>query len=53
MTLQIGQEVEAGLPGTEDYDTGKILEITGDIAEVGWQSGVRTTIPLSDLSPLD
>ena len=47
--FQVGQIVEAGMPGTEDYDTGRILAINGDTAEVGWNSGVRTEIALSDL----
>lgn len=50
LAFGVGDMVESGKPGTEDYDTGRILSISGDDAEVGWDSGVKTTILLSDLS---
>ena len=47
----VGDRVEGGKPGTEDYDTGRVLAITADMATVGWDSGVRTDAPLSSLRP--
>lgn len=44
--FEIGDRVEGGEPGTEDYDTGRVLGITDDgEIDVGWDSGVRTTQP--------
>ena len=34
----------------DDYDTGWIMTITGDMAEVSWDSGVQTPCPISDLN---
>lgn len=51
--LAIGQRVEAGEPGTDDHDTGTILAIAGDTAEVGWDSEVQTSIPLAMLVALE
>ena len=42
-------EVEGGKPGTDEYDTGYIVSIAGDMANVAWNSGVRTPCPISDL----
>jgi hypothetical protein len=43
--------VEGGEPGTDDYDTGYILEITDeDTAIVVWRSGTRTPYPINDLA---
>ncbi len=42
-------KIEGGKPGTEDYDTGYILSLDGDMAYVAWNSGVRTQCPISDL----
>ena len=36
----------------EDYDTGHVVEIDGDIAVVAWDSGVRTPCPITDLTIL-
>jgi hypothetical protein len=47
--IKCGDRVEAGEPGTEDFDTGRVLEIEGDTADVGWDSGVRSDIAVSDL----
>lgn len=44
--------IEAGKPGTEDYDTGNVLEIDGDRARIGWDSGVQTWAQVADLRPL-
>lgn len=42
--------VAGGEPGTEDYDTGRIVEYDGsDKAVVAWDTGVRTETPISDL----
>lgn len=38
--LAVGDRVEGGEPGTEDYDTGRVLAIDGDRVRVGWGSGV-------------
>lgn len=46
-----GGDVSAGEPGSEDYDEGVVLEITGDRALVAWQSGTRTEHPACDLRP--
>lgn len=34
----------------EDYDAGYIFSIDGDMAEVGWDSGVSTPCAIADLS---
>lgn len=34
----------------EDHDTGYIHAINGDMADVGWDSGVRTPCPIADLA---
>jgi hypothetical protein len=44
-----GDRVEAGDPGTEEYDEGNVLRIDGDRAAIGWESGVRTWNPVADL----
>lgn len=43
-------KVEAG--EGEDHDTGYILAINGDMADVGWDSGVRTPCAIADLAAL-
>lgn len=48
MTLEIGDRVESG--GGDDHDTGRIIAIDGDRAEVAWRTGVRTWQPLAMLS---
>jgi hypothetical protein len=48
LAMERHAKVIAGSGG--DRETGFIHEITGDIAIVGWDSGVRTTCPLSDLA---
>jgi hypothetical protein len=45
-----GDRVEAG--EGDDHDTGRVLAVDGDRAEVGWDSGVRTWTPVSDLRRL-
>lgn len=47
-----GDRIEAGEPGTEDYDTGVILTINGDRALVGWDTGTKTWARIGDLRPL-
>jgi len=49
-TFRIGDLVEGGAPGTEDYDRGRVIDIDGDEVTVAWQSGVRTTQPAADIS---
>jgi len=44
--MENGTKVEAGKG--EDYDTGVIHSIDGDMAVVGWQSGVNTPCPIAD-----
>lgn len=50
--ITVGARVQAGQPGTEDHDTGRVVEVSADGALVAWDSGVRTTTPLADLSPI-
>jgi len=45
--MKNGTQVEAGVG--EDHDTGVILALNGEMAEVAWQSGVRTPCPITDL----
>ena len=47
--FRIGDRVEAGAEGTGEHDAGRILAINGDAAEVGWDSGTRTSISFEDL----
>lgn len=49
MNLKIGEKVQAGKEGSEDFDIGQILQISEKKALVAWQTGVRTWTPLSDL----
>lgn len=44
-----GDRVCAGAPGTQDYDTGRVIALNGDVATVAWDSLVRTVVPVSDL----
>lgn len=53
-TITVGTRVEAGKPGTEDYDTGVVLEVGDDgHVKVGWDSGVKTWDVPSRLCALD
>lgn len=46
-----GTRVQAGLPGTDDHDTGRVVAIDSNgMALVAWDSGVRTPCPLADLT---
>lgn len=47
----VGQLIESGDAGTEDFDTGRIQSIDGanGVAWIGWDSGVRGPCPLSAL----
>lgn len=47
-SLKVGDRVEAG--EGDDYDTGRIGAIDGDMATVQWDSHVVTQSPLSTLS---
>lgn len=49
--FEIGDQVAGGERGTEDFDTGRVIEIDGDDVTVAWQSGVRTTQPADILRP--
>lgn len=49
-TITVGTRVQAGKPGTEDHDTGRVLALDGTTATVGWDSGVRTDIDVADLT---
>jgi hypothetical protein len=52
-SISIDDRVEAGAPGTEDYDTGTVFEIDGDKAFISWDSGAACWTPISILSVLD
>jgi hypothetical protein len=47
--LSLAGKVEAGKPGTEDYDTGKVVDLDRGYATVAWDSGVRTKINIAEL----
>lgn len=47
--IKTGMRVEAGAIGTEDHDSGKVIQLAGDMATVAWDSGVRTTVAAADL----
>src|SRR5690606_33646147 len=47
-----GDRVEAGAPGTEDHDTGRVVGVDGGRVTVGWDSGARTTQPAEMLRAL-
>ncbi len=49
VSIKEEDRVEAGEPGTEDYDTGRVISIEGAVATVAWSSGVRTPIPMAAL----
>ncbi len=40
-------KIEAG--SGDDYDTGFIISVDGDMAIVAWDSGARTPTPLCDI----
>lgn len=46
-------KVEGGEPGTDDYDTGTVLDIDAEnnMALVAWSCGVRTWTPIDLLDP--
>lgn len=46
----VGQRVEAGSPGTDYHDSGICHGVIGDVADVAWDSGVRTSVPADCLS---
>lgn len=50
--ISVGDRVEAGRKGTDDYDKGRVVKIRGRMADVAWDSGVTTPAPVSDLRPL-
>lgn len=47
----IGDRVEGGEPGTEDYDTGRVVDIDGEIVEVTWDTRVTTKQHATALRP--
>ncbi len=47
--METQTKVEAGKPGTDEYDVGIILAINGDYATVAWDQGVRTPCLIADL----
>lgn len=48
--LTVGDRVVTVGLSDEDADTGIVHGISGDVADVGWDSGVRTPAPISVLS---
>lgn len=38
-----GDRVEGGEPGTEDHDTGRVVEVAGDQVTVAWDGSLETT----------
>lgn len=40
--LAVGERVEGGRPGTEDHDTGRVVDFDGGQIDVAWDSGTRT-----------
>lgn len=50
MKIRINDRVEGGEIAA-DYDTGRVLDIEGEQVTVAWDSGVRTTQPMSLLRP--
>jgi len=46
---EVGDKVEAGQEGTDDYDRGEIQEVVDDRAFVAWESQVKTWTPMEDL----
>ena len=45
--IEVGDRVEGG--EGEDRDTGRVERIEGDTAFVAWDSGVKTSAPISAL----
>lgn len=43
--LAVGDEVEGGEVGTDDYDTGRVVAVDGEQVTVAWSNGERTTQP--------
>lgn len=50
-SFKVGDRVEGGKVGTEDYDRGRIVSINkrAKVAEVAWDSMVRTCAPFDTL----
>lgn len=46
----VGDRVEAGRPGTEDHDTGRVVAVEGDMVTVAWDSEQITTQPSAALT---
>jgi len=42
--FNVGDRVEGGKYGTEDYDTGRVVAVDVDTVTVGWDTGVQTTV---------
>jgi hypothetical protein len=53
--IEIGDKVQPkqGTCADEDMEPGKVLEVEGDMALVGWESGVRTMIELVELEVVE
>lgn len=49
--LEAHTKIEAGKG--EDHDTGHILAINGDMATVGWDSGIRTLCQIVELENVE
>lgn len=50
--LEIGDRVEVCEIDPRDSDSGWIIDIEGQHALVAWDSGIRTLIRISDLTPI-
>ena len=49
--FNVGDRVEGGKYGTEDYDTGRVVAIDGDVVTIAWDTLVQTTAPADALRP--
>ena len=51
--MNLGDLVEGGVPQTDGYDRGHILEVAGDMVLVGWSCGERTRAEKTELQVLE
>ncbi len=47
--IAVDSRVEAGEPGSSEFDTGRVVEIDGDMATVAWDKGEQSSHPISEL----
>ncbi|MGF1455488.1 MAG: hypothetical protein ACFB6R_08950 [Alphaproteobacteria bacterium] len=47
--IAVDTRVETGTPGSDDFDTGRVVKVEGDVATVAWDRGQNASHPVADL----